>query len=95
MRPDVDVSANGSAKEATRAAVRSFMTQYFGPDGLSDDENIFATGFVNSMFVMRLVSFVESDLGVVVEDQDLEIGNFSSIEAIAALVARKRGARSS
>jgi acyl carrier protein len=55
-----------------------------------DDVDIFALGFVNSMFAMQLVLFVESDFGVKVEDEDLEIDNFKSVNAIANLVERKQ-----
>jgi methoxymalonate biosynthesis acyl carrier protein len=76
--------------DVTKDAVREFLGRYFGAGRIADDENIFATGFVNSLFVMQLVTFVERDLGVTVEDEDLELANFSSVEAIAGLVARKR-----
>ena len=73
-----------------RLEVREFLGQFFRQHDLKDDEDIFATGFVNSLFVMQLVLFVEKDLGVAVSDEDLEFDNFRSIDAIAAFVARKR-----
>ena len=73
-----------------RLEVREFLGQFFRQHDLKDDEDIFATGFVNSLFVMQLVLFVEKDLGVAVLDEDLEFDNFRSIDAIAAFVARKR-----
>ena len=41
---------------------------------------------------MQLVAFVEKEFGVAVGDEDLDLDNFRTINAIAALVARKRGA---
>ncbi len=75
-----------------KPAIRAFLGQFFGHLELADDQNIFATGFVNSLFVMQLVLFVESEVAVTVEDEDLEIENFSTIGAIDALVTRKRSA---
>jgi acyl carrier protein len=41
---------------------------------------------------MQLVQFVETTFGITVESDDLDIDNFRSIDAIAALVERKQGA---
>jgi acyl carrier protein len=72
-----------------KGQVREFIGKYVRGHELADDEDIFAGGFVNSMFAMQLVQFVESAFGVTVEDEDLEIDNFKSVDAIAALVERK------
>jgi methoxymalonate biosynthesis acyl carrier protein len=72
--------------------IREFVGRFFRGHELRDDEDIFASGYVNSMFAMQLVQFVESTFGVAVESEDLDIDNFRTIDAIAALVARKQGA---
>jgi methoxymalonate biosynthesis acyl carrier protein len=72
--------------------IREFVSRFFKGHDLQDGEDIFATGFVNSMFAMQLVNFVEQTFGVTVESDDLEIDNFRSIDAITALVERKQGA---
>jgi methoxymalonate biosynthesis acyl carrier protein len=38
------------------------------------------------------VAFVEKEFGIRVEDEDLDLDNFRSIQAISNLVARKSGA---
>lgn len=72
--------------------IREFVSRFVRGHELADGEDIFATGFVNSMFAMQLVQFVETTFGITVESDDLEIDNFRSIDAIAALVERKQGA---
>jgi methoxymalonate biosynthesis acyl carrier protein len=72
--------------------VRDFVSKFVRGHELGDGEDIFATGFVNSMFAMQLVNFVESTFGIAVESDDLDIDNFRSIDAITALVERKQGA---
>ena len=72
-----------------RAKIRDFLAQRMRGYALRDDEDIFALGFVNSMFALQLVMFVEKEFGAAVEDEDLDIANFNSVDAIAALVARK------
>lgn len=76
----------------TKATIRAFVSRFFRGHELADGEDMFATGYVNSMFAMQLVQFVEQEFGLTVESEDLEIDNFRSIDAIAALVARKRAA---
>jgi acyl carrier protein len=70
--------------------IREFVKRHLRGHDLQDGEDIFATGYVNSMFAMQLVQFVEQAFGMTVENEDLEIENFRSVEAIAALVERKR-----
>ena len=72
--------------------IREFVSRFVRDHQLGDAEDIFATGFVNSMFAMQLVQFVETTFGITVESDDLDIDNFRSIDAIAALVERKQGA---
>jgi len=75
-----------------KARVREFVSRFFRGHDLQDNEDLFATGYVNSMFAMQLVQFVESDFGLTVESEDLELDNFRSLDAITALVQRKSGA---
>ena len=75
-----------------RARLREFVARFMRGHDLQDGEDLFATGYVNSMFAMQLVQFVETTFGITVESDDLEIDNFRSIDAIAALVERKQGA---
>ncbi len=74
------------------ARVRSFLNErVLGVAQLSGDDNLFELGLVNSLFGMQLVNFVEKEFGLVVEDDDLSIENFQSINAISGLIARKCG----
>jgi acyl carrier protein len=72
-----------------REKIRDFISQRVRGHELKDDEDIFGLGFVNSMFALQLVMFVEKEFNVAVEDEDLDITNFNSVNAIAALVERK------
>jgi acyl carrier protein len=58
-----------------KAKIREFIGKHVRGHELTDDEDIFASGFVNSMFAMQLVQFVETAFGVAVENEDLEIDN--------------------
>jgi acyl carrier protein len=75
--------------EDIKAKTRAFIGKSFQNNSINDDEDIFALGFVNSLFAMQLVMFVEKEFGITVADEDLNIDNFRSINAIANLVANK------
>lgn len=75
-----------------KASIRTFLSKYFRNHQLADDEDIFSLGFVNSLLAMQLVSFIEKDFGVTVEDDDLDLDNFRSVDRIDALVERKLAA---
>jgi len=72
-----------------KARTRAFIGKFFKNIELQDDEDIFALGFVNSLFAMQLVMFIEKEFGIAVEDQDLNIDNFRTINAMADLVKGK------
>lgn len=75
--------------------VRSFLSKYFDAGATDPDHDYFAAGQVNSLFAMQLVMFVESEFGITVENEDLDLSNFNTLNAIASFVTRKRGASSS
>jgi len=72
-------------KEKTRA----FLLRFIKNHNLNDDDDIFARGFVNSLFAMQLILFVEKEFAIKVENEDLDLKNFNSLNAIAVFVAKK------
>lgn len=69
--------------------IGDFMARAFERDSVPVDEDIFASGFTNSLFAMQLVDFVERQFGVEVDADDLQIDNFRTVARVAALVERK------
>jgi methoxymalonate biosynthesis acyl carrier protein len=69
--------------------IKTFLSKFFGSHDLQPDEDIFALGFVNSMFAMQLVLFVEQEFQITIENEDLEFENFRTINSIASLIERK------
>ncbi|MDN5383309.1 phosphopantetheine-binding protein [Streptomyces sp. LB8] len=74
-----------------RARIADYLSRFFPVHDLKDDD-IFEHGFVSSMFAMQLVSFVEHEFGITIENEDLELENFRSISALDAFVTRKLSA---
>ena len=83
-------SAAVDEREEHKGAFRRFIASAFKGYEPADDEDIFETGFVDSLFAMELITFLESTFEVVVDTDDLELDNFRTIDALAALVERKR-----
>lgn len=69
--------------------VQTFLSRFFGNHDLQPDEDIFALGFVNSMFAMQLVLFVEQEFQIAIENEDLEFENFRTINSIVNLIEHK------
>jgi methoxymalonate biosynthesis acyl carrier protein len=78
--------------EEVKAKTTAFMSRHFRGRTPSEDDDIFALGFVNSLFALQLVNFVEKEFQLAVDNEDLDIANFRSINAVAELVRRKAGA---
>ncbi|CAG0937725.1 methoxymalonate biosynthesis acyl carrier protein [Thermoflexales bacterium] len=69
--------------------IKQFLARYFKDYNLQDDEDIFSLGFVNSLFAMQLVMFVEQTFQIAIADEDLNIDNFRTINALSSLIQRK------
>lgn len=69
--------------------VKAYFARLFRNTDIQDDTDIFATGFVNSLMAMQLVMFVEKEFGITIENEDLDLKNFNSIDAITGLIKRR------
>lgn len=74
-----------------RAALREFILRSVRVPSLGDDDDLFESGIVNSLFAVQLMTFVEKTFAVEVAMEDLEIDNFRSLNATAGFVLRKNG----
>lgn len=72
-------------------AVREFLAGLCDVSELSDQDSIFADGFVNSLYLVQLLTFIQEQFAVVLDEDDYDMANFGSIEMIAKFVAHKRG----
>ncbi|GMT99607.1 hypothetical protein KH5H1_37270 [Corallococcus caeni] len=71
-----------------RTRIRDYFDQVVS-DSVSDEDDIFALGLVNSLFGLQLVMFVEKEFSIIVEKQELDIRHFSSISALVTFVEGK------
>ena len=75
--------------ERTRTYVRDNFL-YMRPDFLlGDDDPLLAKGVIDSMGVLELLSFLETECGVSVPDEEVTVANLGSLRAIARFVTTK------
>lgn len=74
--------------DAIRETTKSFLAQFIAVD-IDDEEDLFASGLVNSLFAMQLVLFVEKKFSIKVENEDLDYANFRTLNAIVGFIQRK------
>lgn len=74
-----------------RPDLRSFLGTRIPQVELADEEDIFELGFVNSLFAMELVLFIERTFRFEIPNDDLTLDNFRSIKTMAELIRRQSG----
>lgn len=72
-----------------QAEIRSFIAGRYPQSSIGDDEDIFAVGFINSLFALELVMFIEKTFGITIPTSDLQLDYFRTVAAMAALVERQ------
>lgn len=85
--PDLLMMSTMQAKEA----VRNFILSSIFVENLRDDDDLFESGLVNSLFAVQLMTFIEKTFAIEVGPDDLDIKNFQSVDAAADFVLRRNG----
>jgi acyl carrier protein len=76
-------------REKIRAMVESNLNIFQSDIVFSDDDNIFRKGFVDSLFAVQLIAYLEQEFGIKVGNKDLDINNFHSVSKMVSFVERK------
>ncbi|MFD9905945.1 phosphopantetheine-binding protein [Streptomyces sp. NPDC059063] len=75
-----------------KSTIKNFLLQEFLPDvqanELAADYDLLANGVIDSLGLLKLIAWVESEFAVAVDDAALDPDNFRTIDAIDAFVAR-------
>jgi acyl carrier protein len=77
--------------EAVTAALANFIREellYDCHEPLTEDTDLIQEGVIDSMSLLRLVTFMEEQCKIDVKDEDLVLGNFRSLGAIREFVRR-------
>jgi len=74
--------------EVNKDVIRKFLESNKKVTGLKDDEDLFASGFVNSLFALQLVLFLEKEFKIKISNKDIKEENFRTVNNIAETVVR-------
>lgn len=69
--------------------IRDFITRRFPAVEITDADDIFSLGFVNSLFAMELVMFIEKHFSLTIPSTELRLENFRTVNSMAALIERQ------
>ena len=72
--------------------IKAFIVEEFlfgKDDGLDDDASFLENGVIDSTGILVLVSFLEEEFSITVEDEELIPENLDSVNNVVAYVERK------
>lgn len=75
-----------------RDKIKAFIVENFlfgKDDGLEDDTSFLEEGIIDSTGILELVSFLEEEYGIAVEDEELIPENLDSIDNVTKYLERK------
>mgnify|MGYP001220102389 CR=1 FL=1 len=79
----------------TESAIRQFLVDdvFYDRDlkGLGAEDSLFAKGLLDSLSILKTVTFCEEEFGITIPDEYVLPDHFESVRAIAKLVERVRG----
>jgi acyl carrier protein len=87
------MQTSGSIKDQIREYVQE-SAKYTGVTGLTDESSLIEAGVIDSLQLVRVVSFLEDTFGVNVADEEILPKNFESIDGMERLVLAKLAGKS-
>jgi len=79
---------------STETAIRQFLVEdvFYDQDlkNLGPEDSLMARGLLDSMSILKTVTFCEEQFGITIPDEEVLPEHFESVRAIAALVERQR-----
>ena len=70
--------------------VRNYILESVQVPHLDNNDDIFESGLVNSLFAIELMTFLEKAFQIKVTMDDLDMENFKSVTAVCSFVEAKR-----
>lgn len=74
-----------------KEAVKSYLECVLRNKKFKDDEHLFDDGVINSLFAMQLVLFIEKEFEISVNNDELLLDNFMTINKITEYIESKLG----
>jgi len=77
--------------QRVKQVLREFILDSINIRDLGDDDDLFESGIVNSLFAVQWMTFIEKKFKIEIGVEDLDIQNFKSLNAATAFVMRQNG----
>lgn len=74
--------------DTAKTRVLDFVRGRYPQAEIGESQDIFSLGFVNSLFAMELVMFIEKEFAITIPNDELRIDNFRTANAMAELIDR-------
>jgi methoxymalonate biosynthesis acyl carrier protein len=74
---------------SVRERIAAFLAPRLRGEPIGDEDDIFALGYVNSLFAVQLLRFVEREFRLTLGPEDVEFANFRTLAAMVRLVEAK------
>ena len=68
--------------------VRAFLSKNKSTEQIKDEDDLFEKGFVDSLFSLQLIMYLEKEFHIKIKNKDIKEDNFRSIDKIAETVTR-------
>lgn len=76
----------------TKEKIKTFIIENFlfgSEDGLKDETSFLEEGIIDSTGILELVTFLEEEFSITIEDEELVPENLDSINNVTAFLERK------
>ncbi|PKN67031.1 MAG: hypothetical protein CVU57_03535 [Deltaproteobacteria bacterium HGW-Deltaproteobacteria-15] len=106
LRPSPDSNFEGQESSrvsqdlaivAIRAKVRRFMLEELAEsgfhEGISDEESLLENQILDSLSILKLISFMDEGFGIYFSEEELEPERFETVNRIVELVRSKQAGR--
>jgi acyl carrier protein len=81
-------------KQEIKAKVKSFILNEYlpgeDPTALTDDTPLMTTGILDSIAVLKVVTFLENEFGISIQPREAVVKNLNTISDIVCLVTFKK-----
>jgi acyl carrier protein len=77
-----------SLNETIQKTLKEYFAAFYKKP-IAPEDNLLASGVLDSMGIVGLITYLEEKLQIALEPEDITEENFATLETIAALVQKK------